>query len=567
MGIFDWFNPKPKTKAKSRQLARAQQLAQRVGSRSKSAGVFTLKNPRERNYEAADVNRLNQNFQPGSTSEDSETYRSLRQIRNRARALCRDNPYADGAVEAIVDNVVGRGIGFQSQVKLKSGEKLANPINEQIEKEFWRWWKKKYCDLCGGLSFVQMQRLIMSSCVQSGEVLVRMHYKKMRGSRVALALEILESDYLADQYNQRATDTQNEVRMGIELDKDGAPLAYWLYAKHPGDYLLGFLQSYILPVFGLNRVGLVRVPADEILHIYRPEKRPHQRRGISWLTSALNTLKDVADYEIAELIRAEAAASQVGFIETPNQPETFADTDPATGKPETDENGDRLVTFEAGQMNVLAPGEKITLSEPAQVGNGADAFLRHMLRKASRGLKIAYETLTGDYSQSNFSASRLGILSERLHYEVLQDWFIDVFLQPVYEKWLFMAITSGALKLDGYFADSDRYTDAVQWLPRKWPYIDPVKDLTAKKEAIRAGLSTRSRELADVGLTPQEVDQQQARDLESQRQYKLKYDTNLEDAPPSGASGSMSAAAAQAQDNNQSNQSGDQGNGSTGNGN
>jgi capsid protein len=57
----------------------------------------------------------------------------------------------------------------------------------------------------------------------------------------------------------------------------------------------------------------VRVPASEIIHLFRP-LRPGQIRGEPWLARALVKLNELDQYDDAELVRKKTAAMFAGFI-------------------------------------------------------------------------------------------------------------------------------------------------------------------------------------------------------------------------------------------------------------
>jgi len=71
----------------------------------------------KRAFDAARWNRFSADFAAPNTSADAELRGSLKVLRNRSRALVRDNPYARQAKRTTQINVVGaRGIQMQPQV-------------------------------------------------------------------------------------------------------------------------------------------------------------------------------------------------------------------------------------------------------------------------------------------------------------------------------------------------------------------------------------------------------------------------------------------------------------------
>ena len=67
--------------------------------------------PGRRMFDAAKWNRFTTDFLAPNTSADAELRGSLKVLRNRSRALVRDNPYARQAKRTTQINVIGaRGI-------------------------------------------------------------------------------------------------------------------------------------------------------------------------------------------------------------------------------------------------------------------------------------------------------------------------------------------------------------------------------------------------------------------------------------------------------------------------
>ena len=86
------------------------------------------------------------------------------------------------------------------------------------------------------------------------------------------------------------------IRAGIEFDKLGRRVAYHLYRSHPGDGALAPMSGTGGVVGGLDTV---RVPASEIIHLFRP-LRPGQIRGTVAAPRALVKLNELDQYDDAE---------------------------------------------------------------------------------------------------------------------------------------------------------------------------------------------------------------------------------------------------------------------------
>lgn len=468
-------------------------------------GAEPAKAPRRRMYGGARFGRLTADWVTGNTSADSEIYGSAQKLRDRARQLCRDNDYARQALRAVESNVIGQGIPFQSQVRMQRGGRLDQRVNDAIEGLWREWGHAKYCHTAGKLSFHDIERLAVRSIAESGEVFIRIVRQPFGGSRVPLALEILEADLLDDGLNGRSQQG-NEIRMGVEVDDWGRPVAYHFLAYHPGDYQFSNQQ--------ISTQRHKRVSAAEVIHLYKME-RPGQTRGVTWFASAIERLHHLAGYEQAEVVRARASSALMGFITSPE------------GELVGDEvlDGDRVSGFEPGVFKYLAPGESVTVPQLDAPDGQFEPFMRAMLRGMAAGIGCSYETVSRDFSQTNFSSSRLSLLEDRDHWRVLQRWMIESFHQRVFDVWLDMAVLNGVLSLPQYDLQPERYRQ-VRWMPRGWSWVDPQKEVAAYKEAVRCGFKTLADVVAEQGGDLEELMEARQRETELAVELGLVFDTD-----------------------------------------
>ena len=434
--------------------------------------------PRRRMYQGAQFSRLTADWVTSNTSADSEVYGSAQKLRDRARQLCRDNDYARQALRAIEGNVIGQGIPFQSQVRMQRGGKLDTGINDAIETAWRQWSQARYCHTGGKLGFADIERLIIRACAESGEVFIRMVRQTFGGGTIPLALEVLEADQLDDGLNGRSQQG-NEIRMGVELDGWGRPIAYHFLAYHPGDYQFSNQQ--------ISTQRHKRIPAEEIIHLYRSE-RPGQTRGVTWFASAIQRLHHLAGYEQAEVVRARASSALMGFITSP-EGELIGDDVM---------DGERVSNFEPGVFKYLNPGESVTVPSLDSPDGQFEPFLRAMLRAMAAGIGCSYETISRDFSQTNYSSSRLSLIEDRDHWRILQSWIIENFHQRVFHEWVELAVLSNALALPGYELAPERFKSA-RWMPRGWSWVDPAKEVQAYKDAVRCGFKSLAEVVAEQG--------------------------------------------------------------------
>ncbi len=492
--------------------------------------------PARRQYAGAAFGRLLDDWIASSTSQDAESRMAIRTLRNRVREQGRNNDYVSNALRTIQNNVIGQGVTMQAQVERARGPgagSLDDDRNTAIEAAWTQWKRADSCHTAGVLTFNEIERLLVRSVAESGEIFVRLIRQPFGRSPVPLALEIIEADLCDENYN--GAYGPNQIRMGVEVNKWFRPEAYWFFTQHPGDIQFGSV--------GDVAQRRIRVPASEVIHLYRTD-RPGQTRGIPWFASALTRLRHMSGYEEAEVIAARASACQMGFITTPD-PEFEGSAV---------QDGERVTQFEPGRISTLSPGEKFEGFNPNRPSGLLDPFMRYMLRGVAAGSGVSYETLSKDYSQSNYSSSRLALLDDRDTWRQLQGWIIDAFHQRVFEEFLEMAVLANVLDLPNYEIQRQRY-EAVRWIPRGWSWVDPSREIAAYKTAVRSGFMTMTDVVAQNGGDFEELAKTRAREQQVCDELDLVFDTDpelvseqgiaqptpVEDSPDDGENGASDA--------------------------
>tara|TARA_B100000700_G_C14995737_1_gene833687 strand:- start:199 stop:1725 length:1527 start_codon:yes stop_codon:yes gene_type:complete len=460
---------------------------------------------RKRNYAGATSSRLTFSWLAAGTSADSEIKTSNKKLRNRTRQVCRDNVYARQAQRSIVQNVVGTGVRIQCDVRKLRGGKLDNKINDQIEKAWKEWTRYDSCSANGRDSLNDISRLIVKSLFESGEVFVRCIKKPFGRSTVPFALELLESDQLDDDFNGPTSNKNNTWRMGIERDQFQRAKRYAFFKQHPGDTPFPVPQGQKQHMF---------LPADEIIHLFIAD-RPGQTRGVSWLASALQDLHHLAGFQEASVIRARAASSLMGFISSPDGELVGDDV----------YDDERVSQFEPGVWKYLAPGETATVPQLDAPNGEFEPFLRAMLRALASGCGVSYESVSRDFSQTNYSSSRLSLIEDRDHYRTIQGFLQDRFFQPIFDYWLELAVLSGNLDLPTFETEPERFK-RVRWLFRGWAFVDPQKEIAAAKEAVRSGFKTQAQIVAEQGGDLEELMAARKREVEQAEQLALSFESN-----------------------------------------
>ena len=139
-------------------------------------------------------------------------------------------------------------------------------------------------------------------------------------------------------------------------------------------------------------------------------------------------------------------------------------------------------------------------------------------------LDVSYNFLANDLENVNYSSIRTGVLDERDAWRELQNWMIKHFLEPVFEKWLEMALLTQALPLP--FSKFDKF-NASTWQTRGWAWVDPKKDMESNILANKQGIKTQAEIVSEQGKDLEDVYSQLAKEKELREFYGI---TTLNDA-------------------------------------
>ena len=481
MGFFDRFRRKPKPAPRA---------------------------PAVRMFAAARPGRLNDGWSTLTTSADMESVSSLTNLRNRSRALCRDNGHAKRAKAVIVNNVIGGGVGMQASVTSNRG-RLVQDVNDAVESAWREWCKAENCHIGGSLHFADLERLVLGEVFEAGDVLIRIH--RTGYGTVPLSLEVIEAERLADEWEASAMNG-NLVRQGVEVDAYHRPVAYWVHDVHPGD-----------PRKDARGDRLVRIPASEVIHLRQIDRWP-QVRGVPWMHAAMARLHQLGEFQDAAVIAARIGAEKVMMLKE-SEDGRLAD---ALG---ADANDGTLSWSSAkGQFDILPSGTEPVDWTPQYPHENYGPFVTTALRDVAAAFGVSYESLSRDYSTSNYSSSRLALLDDRDGWRVLQQWYIRAVRERIHAVWLEAAVLSRAIpriSVADYVARRDYYS-AVTWKPRGWSWVDPTKEVDAYKEAERAGYITKSDVIAQTGAGRdiEDVIRERRRELDMLAEAGLATDTD-----------------------------------------
>ncbi|WP_454005006.1 phage portal protein [Alcaligenes sp. Marseille-Q7550] len=453
------------------------------------------------------------NWNPSGAGPNSAATSNLNTIRRRARDAVRNDTWAKTSVTRWVSNVIGTGIQPYPRHP-DAGVRAAL-------KELWADWVPD-ADADGRLDFYGLQALAVRAMFVDGEALGRLRSRRPEDDlAVPLQVQAIEADLLPTEDN-RTLAGGNEVVNGVEFDALGRRAAYHLWNWHPA------------APHGRSLREQRRVPAEQVVHAY-PVLRPGQVRGVSELATVLLRLKTLDNFDDAVAFRQEVANLFAGFIYRKGDEADSPDpVNQLTGEDEVyDYDGAPIASIEPGSLNVLGDGENVTFATPPGAPDNYSEFMRQQLMAAFASVGIPYELATGDLR--GISDRTLRVVVNEFHRLVEQfQWtvFIHQWCRPIWNAWI-DAITLAGLMPVRYL--ERRKWRRVLWVPEGWPYFNPVQDVKANTDAVRAGFTSRSAIILAQGEDPEEVAAQMRADNEQADRDRLSLDSDSRHARNKGA--------------------------------
>jgi lambda family phage portal protein len=426
----------------------------------------------------------------------------------RARWLVRNNGYAKAALRSWATATVGPGI--KPSPRIDDAE-----IKKAVTQAFTDWTDE--ADAENVTDFYGIARRVSRECFLAGETFVRLVPRPATsGLAVPLQLRVLPSEQLPLWKNEQAPNGR-AIRLGIEFDDQGNRAAYWFWRANPTDATLSFAMA-------VASNQLVRVPAEEVLHVYDPVEAG-QLRGLSSYAPAIVKLFMMDVYDDAELERKKQAARFATFITRPatNLENIEQDIDQPGTVPDAGGNDTLDPYYGPGAFMMLGEGDDVKFSAPADVGGGYEPFQYRVLLQICSALGVPYGELSYDLSKATYASSRAGLLAFRGDVEAFQyAVLVYQFLRPVYLRWLQTAVVAGAVPIPVAAWNRDRARFArFQAITPRAPWVDPVKDVQAEALSVNNGFKSRSAVIEAQGYDAEEVDQQIAAERERAEELGL----------------------------------------------
>lgn len=328
-------------------------------------------------------------------------------------------------------------------------------------------------------------------------------------------------------------------RRGIEMDEDGAPIAYHIRRAHPNDNVAG---RSVLDTMMWDRVDRYTPwGRPNLLHMF-DQQRAGMIRGISQFKAMLRPTKLLDTADEAEL---EAMIMQAGFAVAV---QTELDHEQAMGilgaKPSNGLPGDQSVHPSLSYMQGVAPyhdemsievngakaihllpGEKLSTIKPEHPGLAYADFQGGMIKKLAAASGTSTESLSRDFSKASYAGLRMSLEDIWRHFLRQREMVTRQKGLPFVSCWFEEGIDTRRFPLpNGKFGSLEDWAEVRNAVLARstfmsWgkPAIDPIKERKGQQIAMSARLTTLMDEAAADGRDYEEILDQQMHEREAMR--------------------------------------------------
>lgn len=494
MGIFDFFQPK------SVKIAITESERAEPHSPAKAIHVDDMPQVRYRAYGGEN--------QPGTLGAINITQLDYWTLRKRSDEFFSTRLFARGLVRRLVTGVVTAGLYLECipvESLLGKPEDSLTEWAEDTEQRFTIWGKDAFlCDATEQHTFGALQEAAFREALVSGDALVTM----VADSVIEIPrVRLYRGDTVQTPALQMKLAAGNSIKHGVELDKHGRHVAYWVTQEDGTHKRLACWG----PRSGRRLAWLV----------YASDRRLDEVRGMPLLSLALQNMAQLERYRDSTLTKAELNAKLALWIEkTEDRPGSRAlsagavrvdATVATTSDGSTSREFQRNQFMDGWVVEELQTGEKIHQTG----GNGTDEKYGEFEEAITQGVAWAYEIppeiLRLSFS-SNYSASKAAENNFAVYLFKTRTFFGEQFCQPIYVEWLLSECLAGNVQAPGLiesWRDPKAYVTFGAWTLSDWsgnvkPSVDPVKQVNAYDRAIMRGLidpATACREFSGQKLS------------------------------------------------------------------
>lgn len=483
-------------------------------------------------------------WHPPVQSADMDILPEKTTMDSRVRDTLRNDAYVQNGATLRQDNIVGEMFLLNAKPNyrvLGLDEVWAEEFQEEVEAKFTLYAEsiRNFPDAARRNTLTGLTRLAVGIHTACGEVLASVEWLRSGYRPFSTSLQMIDVDRLSNPNGEMDSPT---LRGGVQRDRYGAPIGYWIREAHPNDWTDpdGYRWKYVPATRG-QVTGNPGWDRPQMIHIFN-QSRPDQSRGVAAMVAALKEMRMTKNFRDVTLQAAVLQATYAASIES-DLPAEVALAQAGGGdfkalnRYATDYLGQvaeyigssRNIHFDGVKIPVFYPGTKMKLQSAGAPGGAGENFEASLLRYIAAILGVSYEQLSKDYSKANYSNLRAAIADTDRRMRVEKRDVADRFAGTFYRLWLEEALNTGAITSmprnapNWYDGLNQEAYSACEWIGASMGQIDELKETQAAVLRVNNGLSTREVELARLGKDWRVVFAQLAREKKKAEELDLEF--------------------------------------------
>lgn len=440
---------------------------------------------RQRGYKAAETGK---NDTPwlnlSNRTADLELSPSRWQLVARSRAANRDDAIGTGVTKGLTRKVVGRGRHPQARCVLPDG-KPDDRKNDALEAYWWQRYNK-LSPADAGICHADRQAMLYRKRLEDGEVWSNPVFSAVE----PVWFETIESDRVSTPLDAKPRDAEGRISDGVEKDRLGRTVAYWVSKTHPGDGLTSSMVGKT-PSLSLSARDYVRLPVDRCFHLKRGIDRPGQSRGVVLFHACLQDLLDLDLLFVAALKRCQLAACLAAFIKSGESSMQLLEMTAQDYGYQLDQQ------ITPGMMFRLYPGEELAPFTPTLDVPELWPLIMVCARRIGSSCEVSPQFVLRAWEGISYSGARTIVVEDRETFRK-EGAALD---EELAWEWTLVQ-TDGVLHGDqGLQAAGVTVEDCeyVEWIGNAEEWVDPRADSEATKVALDIGTTTLADECAKQG--------------------------------------------------------------------
>lgn len=455
--------------------------------------------------------QFNMTYGPSLKSSENEIRRYGKSNAAKGQDLFINNSKAKNAVRIFRDSVIGKRLRLQLQPRwrlLGVDQTEGDEAAEQFEDLFDNWANSITfdSDVRRKQNLTSLFGTLTDTKFMSGNAYAISEWQKGQMGHYT-CLNMIDPARIC---NPKGKSNSKTLQNGIELNKFGAPIAYYVRSGHPNDFMhAGAVTWKRIPKYTKHGRPLM-------LHSFEAN-RPEQNSGISNFSATAKDINNLSNYNAAEQDRARLQSMFGAYIKSVLDYEDavkIAGADVGTegnllnkindaAVKATSEYYKSIPDIGGAKLLHLLPNEELGLIESGQSVDAFEAFNMIANREISAGFGVDVHNMSRNYKDVSYSAARAAQEDAYRGYLVSRQQIIEDFGMPLVSCFMEEVIDSGLWILpkgvDSFYKNKQALCTGT-FMGEGKPNIDPVKTAKAFEITYKLGGMSMSEFCAGRGV-------------------------------------------------------------------